>query len=201
MTIDPQTAAKAEVYLALIGAVTPRPIGWITTVNEQGLPNLAPYSFFNAVSGRPPMVCFSAGLKRDGSKKDSHRNAEATGEFVWNVALARHAAEVNLSSKELPHGESEIELVGLHVLPSVKVKPPRLAESPIHFECKVWKVLPLGDQPTSHLIFGEVVLMHLDERILDDRGRIDPRRCVTLGRLGGEWYSRTSELFEMKRPD
>src|SRR5262245_12639340 len=137
MTIDPATAAQTDVYLALIGAVTPRPIGWITTVNAAGQVNLAPYSFFNAVSGKPPMVCFSAGLKRDGSKKDSHRNAEETGEFVWNVALADLAEQINLSSKHLPHGESEVELTGLHLLPSLKVRPPRVAEVPIHFECTV----------------------------------------------------------------
>src|SRR5213075_2475412 len=116
MLIDPATAASADMYLALIGSVTPRPIGWVTTVDELGRVNLAPYSFFNAVSGRPPMLAFSAGLKRDGSRKDSHRNAEATGEFVWNAAVEELAAQVNLSSKELPHGESEIELTGLSVL-------------------------------------------------------------------------------------
>jgi flavin reductase (DIM6/NTAB) family NADH-FMN oxidoreductase RutF len=201
MLLDPANAAQPDVYLALIGAVTPRPIGWITTVDELGRVNLAPYSFFNAVSGKPPMVAFSAGLKRDGSKKDSHRNAEATGEFVWNAAIANLSREVVLSSKELPHGASEIDLTGLQVLPSVQVKPPRVAASPIHFECKVWKVVPLGDRPTSHLVIGQVVLMHIDERILDERGRIDPHRYVTLARLGGEWYACTTDLLEIKRPD
>lgn len=201
MLIDPATTPQPDVYLALIGAVTPRPIGWVTTVDREGRVNLAPYSFFNAISGKPPMVCFSAGLKRDGSKKDSHRNAEETGEFVWNAAIADLSREVVLSSKELPHGESEIELTGLAVLPSIKVKPPRVAASPIHFECKVWKVLPLGERPTSHLVIGEVVLIHIDERILNERGRIDPHKYVTLARLGGEWYARTTDLLEIKRPD
>jgi flavin reductase (DIM6/NTAB) family NADH-FMN oxidoreductase RutF len=201
MILDPVTANPVETYFALIGAVTPRPIGWITTVDDQGRVNLAPYSFFNGVSGRPPMVAFSAALKRDGSKKDSHRNAEITGEFVFNVATIELAEAVNLSSKELPWGESEVDLTGVHLEPSLKVKPPRVTESPVHFECKVWRILPLGDRPTSHLVIGEVVLMHVADTVLDEKGRIDPRKLTTLGRLGGEWYSRTTDLFTMKRPD
>lgn len=201
MVIDPAAVSHPELYAALIASVTPRPIGWISTVNRHGQVNLAPYSFFNAVSGRPPMVAFSAAFKRDGGKKDTLRNAEETGEFVWNSAVAHLAPQVNLSSKELPHGESEVELTGLSLLPSQVVKPPRVAEAPVHFECKVWKVMPLGEQPTCHLVIGEVVRIHLADSILDDRGRIDPRRYATLARLGGEWYARTTDLFELKRPD
>lgn len=201
MLLDVATASSTKVYLTLIGVVTPRPIGWISTVDEQGRVNLAPYSFFNAVSGRPPMVAFSAGLKRDGSKKDSHRNAELTGEFVYNVAVDALAAQINLSSKELPHGESEVDLTGLQVVPSVKVKPPRIVESPVHLECKVWKILPLGETPTSHLIIGEVLLFHVADELLDARQRIDPHKLRTLARLGGAWYSRTTDIFEMARPD
>lgn len=201
MLVDVASAASPEVYLALIGAVTPRPIGWVTTADAQGRVNLAPYSFFNAVSGRPPMVAFAAALKRDGSKKDSHRNAEETGEFVYNVAVESLAEQINLSSKELPHGESEVELTGLHLLPSQKVKPPRIAESPVHLECKVWQVLPLGEKPTSHLIIGEVLLFHIADEVLDPRGRIDPHKLRTLARLGGLWYSRTTDIFELPRPE
>jgi flavin reductase (DIM6/NTAB) family NADH-FMN oxidoreductase RutF len=201
MLIDVAATPAAEVYHALIGSITPRPIGWVSTVDKLGRVNLAPYSFFNAVSGRPPMVAFAAARKRDGSPKDSHRNAEETGEFVWNVATAELAQAVNLSSIELPHGESEIPLTGLSLLPAVRVKPPRVAESPIHFECKVWRIIPMGDQPTSHLVIGEVVLMHLADQVLDAKGRIDPRKLTTLARLGGQWYARTTDLFEMPRPD
>lgn len=201
MMIDVTTTPPAEVYHVLIGSVTPRPIGWISTVDTQGRVNLAPYSFFNAVSGRPPMVAFSASRKRDGTPKDSHRNADETGEFVWNVATAELAQAVNISSIELPHGESEVPLTGLHLLPSLRVKPPRIAEAPIHFECKVWKIIPMGEQPTAHLVIGEVVLMHVADAVLDERGRIDPRKVPTLARLGGQWYARTTDLFEMPRPD
>ncbi|HMP03366.1 MAG TPA: flavin reductase family protein [Gemmatales bacterium] len=201
MQIDVENSPPADVYQALIGSVTPRPIGWVTTVDEEGRVNLAPYSFFNAVSGRPPMVAYAAARKRDGSIKDSHRNAAAVGEFVWNVATEELAEAVNVTSLELPHGTSEVPIAGLSLVPSVRVRPPRVAESPIHFECRVWKIIPMGEEPTTHLVIGTVVYMHLAEAILTEKGRVDPRKLKALGRLGGLFYSRTSDVFELPRPE
>src|SRR5947209_18597881 len=131
----------------LVGVVTPRPIAWVTTVDLEGRVNLAPFSFFNAFGANPPVVVFSPTLRRNGTKKDTLLNVEATGEFVLNAAVAPLAEKVNQSSKEVPAGESEVELTGLHTLPSVKVKPPRVAESPCHMECRVRQVIPVGHGP------------------------------------------------------
>jgi flavin reductase (DIM6/NTAB) family NADH-FMN oxidoreductase RutF len=147
-------------------------------------------------------VVFAPNRKRDGSKKDTLHNVETTGQFVVNAAVADLAAEVNLSSKELPAGESEVDLTGLSVLPSIKVKPPRLAESPVSLECLLRQVLPIGQGPLSaNLVIGEVVIMHVAERILDERGRVDPRKLRTIARLGGDFYCHTSDLFQMQRPE
>jgi flavin reductase (DIM6/NTAB) family NADH-FMN oxidoreductase RutF len=201
MIVDVASADLRTVYQTLIGVVTPRPIAWVTTLDREGRVNLAPFSFFNAFGGQPPIVVFSPNRKRDGSKKDTLVNVEATGEFVVNAAVADLAAQVNLSSKELPHGESEVELTGLSVEPSVRVRPPRLRESPVQMECRVRQVLQIGDGATSaNLVIGEVLLFHVADAVLDERGRIDPRKLRTIGRLGGNFYCQTDQPFEMKRP-
>jgi flavin reductase (DIM6/NTAB) family NADH-FMN oxidoreductase RutF len=201
MLIDVATTNVLDVYRRLVEIVTPRPIAWVTSVNPEGRVNLAPFSFYNAFSANPPVVVFSPTLRRDGSKKDTLRNVEATGEFVLNAAVEALAEQVNLSSKELPHGESEVELTGLTLRPSLKVKPPRLAETPVNMECRLVQVVPLGTGPVSgNLIIGEVVALHIADTVLDDHGRIDPRKLRTIARLGGDYYCRTTDLFEMKRP-
>jgi len=181
--------------------VVPRPIGWITTIDGHGRVNLAPFSFFNAFGANPPVVVFSPTLRRDGGKKDTLRNVEATGEFVLNAAVEPLAEKMNLSSKELPYGQSEVELAGLNLVPSVKVKPPRIAETPVTMECRLLQIVPLGKGPIAgNLVIGEILVMHIDEAVLDGKGRIDPRKLQTIARLGGDYYCRTSNLFEMKRP-
>lgn len=147
------------------------------------------------------MVVFAPNRKRDGSKKDTLLNVEATGEFVLNAATADLAEQVNLSSAELPPGESEVELTGLSVEPSQRVKPPRLRESPVQLECVLRQVLTIGHGPLSaNLVIGEVVLMHVAEAVLDEHGRIDPRKLRPIARLGGNYYCSGGEVFEMKRP-
>jgi flavin reductase (DIM6/NTAB) family NADH-FMN oxidoreductase RutF len=202
MLIDVSHSNPRVVYGTLIGVVTPRPIAWITTIDQEGRVNLAPFSFFNAVGANPPMVVFSAGFQRDGSKKDTLSNVEATGEFVVNAAVADRAKEVNLTSKVLPPGHSEAELAGLTLTPSRKVKPPGVAESPVHLECVVRQVIALGKGPgAGNLVLGEVVLIDVADGVLDEQGRVDPRKLRTIGRLGADYYCHTSDLFEMKRPD
>jgi flavin reductase (DIM6/NTAB) family NADH-FMN oxidoreductase RutF len=201
MIINVNEASVQDVYRMLIGIVTPRPIAWVTSVDLQGRVNLAPFSFFNAFGANPPVVVFSPGLRRDGTKKDTLLNVEATGEFVVNAAVESLAEQVNLSSKELPHGQSEVELTGLSLQPSLRVKPPRLAESPVHMECKVLQIVPVGNGPASgNLVIGEVILIHVDDAVLDARGNVDPRKLKTIARLGGDDYCRTSDLFQMIRP-
>lgn len=201
MFIDVAQSNVLDVYHLLVGIVTPRPIAWVTTVDLEGRVNLAPFSFFNAFGASPPVVVFSPTLRRDGTKKDTLRNVEATGEFVLNAAVERLAEQINLSSKELPYGDSEVDLTGLHLLPSTKVKPPRLAETPVQMEGKVLQIVPIGKGPiAANLVIGEIVAMHIDDAVLDGQCRIDPRKLRTIARLGGDWYCRTSDLFEMKRP-
>ena len=201
MQIDVASTPVVEVYHALTGVVTPRPIAWVTTVDPAGRVNLAPFSFFNAFGANPPVVVFSPTNRRDGSKKDTLLNVEATGEFVIHAAVASLAETVNTTSKELPTGESEAEYAGLHTTPSVKVKPPRLVEAPVAMECKVRQVIPVGSGAiAANLVIGEVLVMHIDDAVLDEKGRVDPRKLKTVARLGQDYWCHTSDLFEQKRP-
>lgn len=201
MEIDVETTPVPEVYQALIGIVTPRPIAWVTTIDAEGRVNLAPFSFFNVFSANPATVVFSPTLRRDGSKKDTLLNVEATGEFVLNTAVESLAEQINLSSKEIPHDESEVDLTGLTLRPSIRVKPPRLAETPTAIECKVVQIVPLGEGPIAgNLVIGRVVHIHIDDAILNAQGRPDPRKLRTIGRMGGDDYCRTSDLFALHRP-
>ena len=126
---------------------------------------------------------------------------EATGEFVLNAAVESLAEQVNHRPRELPPGQSEVELTGLSLLPSLKVRPPRLAESPAHLECRVRQIVPIGKGPiAANLVIGEVVVIHVDDGVLDESGRVDPRKLRTIARLGGDHYCRSTDLFEMERP-
>ncbi len=181
--------------------VTPRPIAWVTTVDGQGRVNLAPFSFFNAFGANPPIVVFSPTLRRNRTKKDTLRNLEVVDEFVLNAATEDLARQVNQTSKELPFGESEAEYSGLTLKPSIKVRPPRVAESPVHLECRVRQFVSIGDGPiAANLVIGEVLLIHIEESVLDSAGRVDPKKLRTIARLGGDFYCRSTELFEMERP-
>jgi len=201
MIIDVSSADVVAVYRALVGVVTPRPIAWVSTLDGQGRVNLAPFSFFNAFGANPPVVVFSPTLRRDGSKKDTLLNLEVVPEFVLNAAVEDLAAQVNSTSTELPRGRSEAEYAGLTLNPSTKVRPPRVAESPVHLECRVCQIMSIGDGPiAANLVIGEVLLIHVEDRVLDSQGQIDPRKLRTIARLGGSSYCRSTDLFEMERP-
>jgi flavin reductase (DIM6/NTAB) family NADH-FMN oxidoreductase RutF len=200
MYIDASSTPPLELYHALVGIVSPRPIAWVTTMDRAGHLNLAPFSFYNTFGSNPPIVIFSPTIRPDLSKKDTLLNLEEVPEFVINAATLPLAHQVNESSRELPRGESEAELLGLELIPSTKVKPPRVKASPAHLECKLQRIIPLGDQPRAgNLVIGEVVAIHVDDAVLTN-GRIDPRKLQTIARLGGEWYCESSALFELKRP-
>lgn len=201
MQIDPSSTPVPEVYQFLVGLVTPRPIAWVTSLSPAGVVNLAPFSFFNAFGANPPVVVFSPTLRRDGSKKDTLLNLESLGEFVVHTAVAPLADKVNLTSKEIPHTDSEVSLAGLTTVPSVKVKPPRVIEAPAAMECVVRQILHLGTGPIApNLVIGEIVMIHVSETVLDDAKRVDPRKLRTVARLGGDFWCHTSDLFEQKRP-
>lgn len=201
MLIDVASANVLDVYQTLVSVVTPRPIAWVTTIDAAGRVNLAPFSFFNAFGANPPVVVFSPTLRRDGTKKDTLRNVEETREFVVNLAVESVAEAVNLTSKELPPEQSEVELAGLTLCRSLKVRPPRVAESPVSLECRLLQVISIGTGPiAANLVIGEVLAIHVADSVRDDQGRVDPHKLKTIARLGGDWYCRTTDLFEMKRP-
>ncbi len=201
MQHEPNPQNVLETYQYLTGIVTPRPIAWVTTISVSGAVNLAPFSFFNAFGANPPVVVFSPTLNRSGGKKDTLRNIEATGEFVVHSSVAKLADKVNLTSKELPPDDSEIELARLHTVPSLKVKPPRLQEAPTAMECKVLQIIPLGTGGISaNLVIGEVVMFHISDDVLDPSGKVDPHKLQTVARLGQDFWCHTNDLFEMARP-
>jgi len=179
--------------------VAPRPIGWISTVDEQGRHNLAPYSFFNAISSTPPQVVFSSE-----GMKDSVRNAKATGEFVCNLATQALAEGMNQSSASVPPEVNEFELAGLATASCRLVRPLRVAASPAALECKVIDVLQLrdlnGQETNRHLVIGQVVGIHIDERYLDN-GLFATPRAVPLARCGYHDYATVTAVFQMLRPD
>lgn len=200
MEIDPRSLSAAAAYRLLIGCVVPRPIAWVSTLGPDGIPNLAPFSFFMAVCADPLTLAFSAG-PRGGSKKDTIRNLEHTREFVVNVVDDTHAEPMNLTSGEYPPEVDEFALAGLQAAPGVVVRAPRLADTPIAMECRVTQVTPVGRGPHS-LVLGEVVYLHVRDDLFDPRtGRIDVRRLQPVGRLGGELYAHVHDIFELKRPN
>jgi flavin reductase (DIM6/NTAB) family NADH-FMN oxidoreductase RutF len=200
MELDPNVIGDVAAYKLLIGCVVPRPIAWVSTIDGAGIKNLAPFSFFMGVCGDPPTVAFSSG-PRAGGRKDTARNAEATGEFVVNVVDDEHAEAMNLSSGEYAADVDEFALVGLASAPGVRVKAPRVATAPISLECRVAQIVRVGNGPHS-VVFGEIVYMHIRDALYDaTTGRIDVFALRPVGRLAGHMYSRTHELFEMKRPN
>lgn len=183
--------------------VVPRPIGWISTVDPEGGVNLAPFSFFNAVADNPPQVIYAAnGRKPDAAIKDSRRNAEATGCFVANLATWALKDAMNATSAHLPVGVDEMAAAGLTAIPSRLVTAPRVAESPVHLECRYLQTVKLAsDDPAepNALVIGEVVGVHIDDACLRD-GRVDVARLKPVARLGYAQYTAVETVFEMRRP-
>lgn len=187
--------------------IIPRPIGWISTVDSAGVFNLAPYSFFNAVCYRPPTVMFSVGVGAGSDKlKDTARNAETTGEFVCNMATWDTREQMNASSASLAPEQDEIQLAGLTAIASELVSAPRIAESPVHLECRYLQTTEIAgwDEASKYkVIFGEVVGIHIDDAFITDAGLVDVARMQPIGRLGYNDYTKVSEdsRFTLERPD
>jgi flavin reductase (DIM6/NTAB) family NADH-FMN oxidoreductase RutF len=202
MEIAPDSIPRASLYKILIGSVVPRPIGWISTVNASGQPNLAPFSFFNVVCAKPPTVLFCPMIRgTDGEQKDTLNNVKATGEFVVNIFGEELASEMVATSVEIAANVNEFELAGLESAPSTVVKPPRVAKSPIHFECKLTQIVEIGNNPGGgSVVIGEIVHVHVDERVLLGEDKIDLAALKPIGRLAGSVYVRVTDLFEMERP-
>jgi len=195
MELDFENADTSTVYRTLSGAVVPRPIGWISTTGEDGVDNLAPYSFFNVVSVDPPTVMFAPVDDADGLK-DTPRNVLDTEEFVVNVVTADLAEAMNATSATLPDDDSEFDHAGLTRAASSDVRPPRVAEAQVHFECELFDFVDVG---VASLVLGEVVHAHLADGVTTD-GKMDVEKLDALGRLAGSGYTYTRDRFEMERP-
>ena len=193
--IDPQEQNKL-----LVSTITPRPIAWVVSQSLQGDVNAAPFSFFNIFSGNPPIIGIGMGSHQDGRPKDSRVNIERTGEFVVNLVTEDNAKAMNVTAIEFDHGIDELAQAGLATIPSIHVKPPRIAESPVAFECKLVQIVELG--PLSGLVIGRVVAMHIwDEAIIDaTKHHVDTTKLKLIGRMHRPgWYAKTSDLFRMDR--
>jgi flavin reductase (DIM6/NTAB) family NADH-FMN oxidoreductase RutF len=199
MQIDPKSSDPTAVYKILIGCVVPRPIAWVSSVGPDGVHNLAPFSFFMAICQDPPTIAFSSS-PRAGAVKDTVANVRHTGDFVVNLVDDDLAEQMNLTSGEYPPETDEFALTGLTAAPSVQVKAPRVAESPINLECRVSQILSIGRAPSS-LVIGEIVHFHLRDDVYDGAtGRVNLHRLRPVGRLAGNMYSHVHDIFEMKRP-
>jgi flavin reductase (DIM6/NTAB) family NADH-FMN oxidoreductase RutF len=184
----------------LVATVVPRPIAWVVTHNVDGGLNAAPFSFFNAFAADPPIVGIGMSSHGPGRPKDSRVNVKRTGQFVVNLVSEDNAEKMNVTAIELDYGVEELAEAGLTTLPSVKVEPPRIAESPVALECELFQIVDLG--PESALVLGRVLAMHVrDQDVLDSQKHyINTPALKLIGRMhGAGWYARTSDLFEMPR--
>ncbi|MEM7484073.1 MAG: flavin reductase family protein [Bacteroidota bacterium] len=203
-TIDPSTISQPELHSYLLNAVAPRPICFASTVDLEGNINLSPFSFFNVFSSNPPVMIFSpARSGRDNSLKHSHQNIKEVPEVVINIVDFPIVEQMSLSSTAYEKGVNEFVKSGLIQIPSEKVRPPRVAEAPVSFECTVSQVIELADTPgAGNLILAKVELIHINEKHLDEVGKLDPLKLDLVGRMGGSWYTRASgsSLFEIPKP-
>ena len=202
-SFSPKEVTTAQLQSYLQGAVAPRPISFASTMDEEGRPNLSPFSFFNMFSTNPPILIFSPARRvRGNTTKHTLENAIATKEVVINVVNYDIVQQMSLSSTEYAQGVNEFEKAGLTAIPSDIVKPFRVAESPVQFECKVNEVVALGTEGgAGNLVICEVVKIHINEEVLDENGLIDQYKIDLVSRLGGNWYSRSNQgLFEVPKP-
>jgi len=207
MNISPSDLPHKDLYNLILNAVGPRPIAWVSTLSASGQPNLAPFSFFNCVCVAPPLLAFAVGLRppkrayaTGGEPKDTLHNIRQTKEFVISVVTYDLAEAMNLTSGEYHASINEFEMAQIASQPSLVVKAPRVAASPVSFECKLYQILDFSPAPEgSSLVIGQVVSIHVDERHMKD-GKLDRDSLDLIGRMGGIQYTRTKERFEMVRP-
>ena len=204
ISFTPKELTVANMHHYLLGAIGPRPIAFASTIDENGQANLAPFSFFNVFSANPPILIFSpARSGRTNTTKDTYNNVKAHPEVVINVVNFDIVEQMSLASSPYPAGESEFVKSGLTPIPSDLVKPFRVKESPVQFECKVNQVIELGTEGgAGNLIICEVVKFHIDESYLDENQLIDQQKIDLVARMGGNWYCRANEhaMFELEKP-
>ncbi|GAB3490004.1 flavin reductase family protein [Spirosoma knui] len=203
-TINPADLQPNEFYKFMIGTIGPRPIAFASTIDAEGNVNLSPFSFFNIFGYNPPTLVFAPSINRHGHKKHTLLNLEEVGEVVINIVNYAMVEQMSLASAEFERGINEFDKAGFTAVPSDRVRPPRVAESPAAYECVVRQIiLTGGEKPgAGHLVICEVVMAHLHDDIFTENGAIDPHRLDLIGRMGGDWYARAhgDALFEVARP-
>ena len=203
ISIDPKAVGTPELHSYLLGSVGPRPIAFASTIDKSGRPNLSPFSFFNVFSANPPVMIFSPARRvRNNTTKHTLENVLETKEVVINIVNYDMVQQMSLASTEYQKGENEFKKAGLTMLKSEVVKPFRVAESPVQFECKVKKVEALGKEGgAGNLIFAEVLMIHINAAVLDKDGKIDQSKIDQVARMGGNWYTRANAgMFEVPKP-
>jgi len=204
LSINPTEISTPELHGYLLGAVSPRPIALVSTISASGDVNLSPFSFFNCFSARPPILIFSPARRVKGNTiKHTLENVREVREAVVSIVSYDMAEQMSLSSTEYDKGVNEFIKSGLTPVPSLKIKPPRVEESPVSFECKVLDIKPLGEEGgAGNLVICEVVYIHVNKQILTQEGKIDPLKLDPVARLGGNWYSKLNKeaLFEIEKP-
>ncbi|HKI70571.1 MAG TPA: flavin reductase family protein [Verrucomicrobiae bacterium] len=199
MELDLENQFADRAYPILASLVTPRPIALVTTINPDGKVNAAPFSFFNLMGARPPILAFAPGDRDDGSPKDTALNVRSMHEFVINLVDEPIAEAMNQCAASLPYGENELAHAGLTAAPSSIVKPPRIAESPVSLECIEWGTLRIGD---NRVVIGLIKRLHLRDELFDpEKRRVRSEKFSVIGRMASpHWYCRTRDRFEMVRP-
>jgi len=204
MQIDPSEIAVQKLHHLLLGSIAPRPIAFASTLDKKGKPNLSPFSFFNAFGVNPTTLIFSPSRRgRDNTTKHTYENVKEVPEVVINVVTREIVQQASLASAEYSDGVNEFLKSGLTMLPSVKVRPFRVKESPVQFECKVREVIETGDQGgAGNLVVCEILMMHVDDAILDENGIIDPDKIRLVGRMGGDHYCEAfgPAIFDVEKP-
>ncbi|WP_221031209.1 flavin reductase family protein [Actomonas aquatica] len=201
MLVDFEKLAGPKAYHWMTAIIAPRPIAWVSSMGPEGQVNLAPFSFFTGITSRPPTLMFVPINQHDGTPKDTMRNIEATGEFVVNVVTDDLAETMNATAAMLPYGESEFEAGGIEAAKCEQVKAPRVAAARIALECKLDRIVKIGDEPgVANCVFGRILWAHVSDEILNTEGRIDPTKLDLTGRMGGDDYVRAREKFSIGRP-
>jgi len=200
MEIDPYSMPLPERYGLMIAAIAPRPIAWVSTQGKDGSLNLAPFSFFNGICAEPMAVCFAPVRNRNGKKKDTLVNIEETRQFVVNIVTEDVAILMNQTSADYPYGVREFEKVGLTPIPSVKVRPPGVKESPIQMECELLQIVTISEGPLGgNLVIGKVVYLRIADRLWKN-GSLSHKDLKPIGRMEGAWYAKVTDAFELPRP-
>jgi len=202
ITLVPEAMPERAPYHLLTSIAAPRPIAWVSTVNSDGVPNLAPFSFYNAVAGFPPTIMFSVSyrVRKEPREKDTLRNVQQVGEFVSHVVDEKLAEAMILTAADFPPGMNEFEIAGLETVPSIDVRPPRIAAAPVALECRVTQIVPV-EGATNVMVLGRVLRFHVREDLLRPNGLVDTMKMKPITRLGGSVeYAKIGELFHLEIP-